>query len=181
VNLVTESPINYVGACFIGSRGAINWRVQPSAPESFKKLTLCRKGDITITSANQYFGDVETSFSVAASRTLRQYATSFQETGYEALSTTDTNVLSGLTVSVPYYSRYIFRSNDPLTRNFGSSFDDSNNDVMRIEAVYNNTTATTDNSILCTDLEMYCAIGADFTFLHFLNVPVYQTGDPVLI
>jgi hypothetical protein len=176
INFVKSIPFNHVACCFIGSRGSMNWRFQLTGCESMENFQVQRKSRMILTAA-EYNKRTECSYTRTATTQAKHRTTMVcTEDNFEGALITDQRTQTGVTVSVPYYSMYKFRMNDVTTRTLGSSVDGSDTDTMLLSLQFNNPLGTS-NSPLDTCIQSYVAIGADFNFVHFLNVPVMQYGN----
>jgi hypothetical protein len=173
-NYVKNTPFNWIGSCFVASRGSVNWRMLPNNYSALTKAYLSRYTS-TITVAD-YAGAVN-SYLAGASRSAKcfiQQATN--NTGYEGATITNQITQAGLTASVPFYSPYRLRINDPVTRTLGESVDVSYNDNIEISIDLHRAKNQTPSE---TYVNTYFAIGADFNFIFFENVPVmYNLAVP---
>lgn len=171
-NYVKWHPITWVSQCFLGCRGAINYR-----------FNLNTKLDIADFNAVRSINNPSTALSTSTYRALNITSATasmalarpnlIDHTGM-ALTNTKTN--TGLNVSIPYYSKYKFRTTSATYSTVGSSSDDSNLDWYQINTILNpaadSDATSTYNNI---GFEAYIGAGTDYSPIFFVNVPtLYQ-------
>lgn len=165
-NFVKWHPLTWLSQCFLGCRGAINYRFNVNNKLDIAHFSVVRSPLSTVAAiSNTPFSGEATSATSILARVIPQYP------DFSGMSITNTKTNTGLNVSVPYYSKYKFRttsSNFPL----GSSNDDSNLDYVQLQTILNpkadsNATSTYSGS----NILIYMGAGTDYTPIFFCNVP----------
>lgn len=177
-NWVRFHPIAFVGQCFIGERGSINMRFNLNNP-TYCNSFYVERGDTTdeITSYNLSRGNYRTSTNVAAGsgiNNLTRNNSVFRINSPGGFSLTNTRTNTGLSVNVPMYNIYKFLSTASSLRSQGSYVDLSKFDYVRVcsefqpiqKVVMEGSNINAGNKV-----DVYYAIGPDYSLLFFLNVP----------
>jgi hypothetical protein len=182
VNSSTDGPYNYaitsafdwISNCFIGMRGSMNWRINVQSKQYIDNLTMIRLNGETRNSANpavnggvryQYVG-VGVTPDISARDDVIEGLYPRQPGGVLINQKTQT----GLEVQLPMYSRYRMVSTDPSNRTLGVAYDDTNIDSFELQFRVNPASSTQNTNEVVVNY--YAAIGTDFTFFFFLNVPL---------
>jgi hypothetical protein len=170
-NWTAWHPITWFSQCFVGSRGAYHYTLNPSDQSDVCSITCARSYsdrttpitvtlDLPITNRIDY---------------IRRFADSTtQSTGNVGLSLTSQRTLAGEMVSIPMYSKFKFLKNDPLVRTDGDSYDHSDTDTFAIETV---TRSDVEFNPKYLSLDLYVSAGTDFSLVFFLNVPTLYLYD----
>jgi len=167
-NYVKWHPLHWISQCYLGARGAINYRFNLNTKLDVANFSACRSNlnSSFVLSTSTYRGLNATD---ATHSTAYYRPAVIEQTG---LSLTNTKTNTGLNVSFPYYSKYKFRTTSYYYSTLGSSSDDSNLDWIQINTILNpaadsNATSTYNN----IGFEAYLGAGTDYSPLFFVNVP----------
>jgi len=167
-NYVQTTHINWIGSCFIGTRGSVQWHINSAGPSNISHLEVYRDaGGLTV-------GGYRTGFSVSSSDTHDEamYDLCVNNSAQGAgVSVLNQNTQTGLSIEAPFYSRFKFDSCAAATRTLGESDVETTGDSLELR-VY--TAPSADTSLqdpLHNLVHFYVSAGTDFTFLYFLNVP----------
>lgn len=166
-NFVKYHPITWISQAFLGCRGAINYRINNTSKEYISDLKAVRSNTWFTNATTVWNNFTSTSATNNCSRNLMSLVS--DTTG---ASMTNTRTNAGLGISVPFYSRYKFRTVSALANNTGSSLDDSNLDWF--QTMYYLTPKASSNATSTysgTGLEFYTGAGTDFSPIFFVNVP----------
>merc|ERR1712080_382551 len=99
----------------------------------------------------------------------RNYASAWRLAyGAEGYSKTNQRTQAAASLSLPMYSQLKFYSNNYLTRNLGSTSDDSTNDGVYIHGILN---PKADGDTSEGGFEVMVSAGTDFNLIFFLNAP----------
>lgn len=168
INYVKWHPLTWVSQCFLGCRGAINYR-----------FNLNSKLDVASFSAIRTILDTSVALGTSTYRTARvtdaTHTTAYYKPAFydmSGLSLTNTKTNTGLNVSFPYYSKFKFRTTSSLYSTIGSATDDTNLDWIQVNTLLNpaadsNATSTYNN----IGFEAYVGAGTDYNPIFFVNVP----------
>jgi len=177
-NWVRFHPIAFLSQCFVGERGSINMRC------NLHSATYCNsfyveRGDTTSDISSyglsrfNYRATSNGGASTGINVVLRNSA-AFRWNSPGGLSLTNTRTNTGLSVNLPMYNIYKFLSTASSIRSQGSTVDLSKHDTVRIFAEFQPTQkAVIEGSGLNAGnkIDVYYAIGPDYSLLFFLNVP----------
>lgn len=172
-NFVPYSTISWIGQSFIGNRGSIFWYINTLNPSTVSQVNISRNpapNAITLSVSEYAISKTAPTTNSTAIRDFSYY----NSTGHAGFSITAPNVQNAVSASVPFYSKYKFRTYSPDYATLGTSSDDSRNDLVIMDAYItpkNLITANT-NAISGNQYSTYCSIGTDFSFLFYLCVPV---------
>jgi len=164
-NFVKVTPFTWIGSCFVGCRGSINWDFNVASPEAIQHMRVIRKPS-TITAT-----DYVDSIIVAAARTESLVARAClvnTESGSTGASLLHQRTQTGLSVNAPMYNRYRFRGVSAISRNLGQTADDSDLDNLELEVWMSPGGGQNPGHM---KVDMYTGIGPDFDFHFFLNIP----------
>ncbi len=167
-NYAKWHPITFVSQCFLGCRGAINYRYNLNTTRDITGFYVTRGTNTqNSTMSTAAYG---LSFSTSATNTAPRQK--FQFTDNQGLSLTNTKTNTGLNVSLPYYSKYKFRTTSRIHTNIGNVADETNVDWYQIFAYLNpasdsNATSTFKN----LGVDVYVGAGTDYSPVFFVNVP----------
>lgn len=170
-NYVSDTPINTIGACFIGNRGSVIWHVNQASKSTDVLSIGIQKWQLDLTQSRQRIITAVTN-STASAFPYAIRRSSSDVTG--GISLADNKQQHGAHASIPYYNNYKFSSNNPNYRDVGTAIDNTISDSFTVSTVVPIVTSSSSDSIT---LDYYCGIGTDFTFLFFLNVPGYALQD----
>jgi len=161
-NMQHLNPINWVQAMFIGYRGSTHVSVNCLGREP-KSLRIYRNNTnyVTTTPSANWNMNGATNTNTTLARLMLLNSTD----GFGAQALTNTLTQGSLNVHIPNMSRYKFQSTNLLNITTPTIVDDSGLDTFILE-VDVNTTTTTNMAI-----EVLFAIGTDFSFTFFINVP----------
>jgi hypothetical protein len=178
INYVKWHPLTWISQCYLGCRGAVNYRFNLNTKldaVDFNAVRTTNNSSTTLsTSTYRALNTTTTAASMALSR-----PNLIDHTG---MSLTNTKTNTGLNVSIPYYSKYKFRTTSSRYTTVGSSSDDSNLDWYQVNTILNpaadSNASTTYNNI---GFEAFIGAGTDYSPIFFVNVPtLYQyTSLPV--
>jgi len=174
-NFVRVHPITWIQTCFIGTKGSTNWTfnvLNHNGKETvpLESLGVCRTAEIS---------DNKPSYKVVpgtlgTSQLMREHncTAGIERQGAQGMALTNQWTQAGLSVNLPYYSRFKFQINN---LNFGYSTsdaktDEASRDWYQLTVKRGIDVNTTDANVL---IDTYVGTGPDFDFVFFLNCPVY--------
>lgn len=164
-NFVLNTPFNYIGACFVACRGSVSWQFNAVSQHDIAHFRAHRLPEpITVFDYGKATAVAAGLNKSATSRALQTTTYS----GFQGQSLTNQKTQSALSVIVPMYNRYRFRNAGPTNRSVGIADDDSDIDNFRVEYLISPASDPQADKIVLTS---YFAIGSDFDFHFFLNVP----------
>nr|WPR18248.1 MAG: capsid protein [Crogonang virus 122] len=167
-NFVLKTPLDWIGACFVGNRGSVNWYINCDYNNA-NYNTQSVERNVTELLRTEYarassVGQVNQSSMPRAG--MIQY-----QNGLSGRMVADSQQQKCLNVAVPYYNNLRFSSNNPAYRTEGSSTDNTLFDSLdHVITRYITTSSSADN----IDVSYHCSAGVDFSFVFFLNVPTYS-------
>jgi hypothetical protein len=167
-NWVRWHSISWFSQAFLGSRGAINWRANVTTKLDVCDLKAQRSTNRNILSTSKYASG---NFTAAGFLTDRLLSTQIYGDDM-GVSVTNTKTLTGLNFSVPYYSRFKFRTNAAGSMILGNASDNSTLDWVEVNYLLNpsaDSNATTSYS--GGGIELYVGAGTDYSPVFFINVP----------
>jgi hypothetical protein len=168
-NFVKNIPFNWLGACFVGSRGAVHWHINSSNPTNITKLLVDRVQETLVVA--DYEG-IESSYLAAVNRSAKSRSNSVNNTNsFEGISLTDQKTQASLGVSLPYYSKLRMRDNSAQYRTLGSLDTFGPKTTKDSFKVLNEVSPAAGANPLWINTHFYFSIGTDFNFVFFLNVP----------
>lgn len=168
-NYVRWHPMTYISQCFLGCRGAVNYRANVNCDldvVNFRALRSNVATSTTLTTGNY------SNFSSTNTTTNKTAYIALQSNNLDGsgVSVTNTKTNAGLNISAPFYSKYKFRTTAAGSTNLGSATDDSNLDWIQFMVDYNpaaGLAARLKNSAF----QLYVGAGTDFSPIFFVNVP----------
>ena len=174
-NFVKNNIINWFGQCYIGNKGSVTWNINAynRGDNFFPNFHVDRESPLASAGYNAT-ADAAIISNDYASWFYKQYILA----GNTGMSLTNQHSQPGLNFTVPMYSQNKFMGNNPTYRTEGFATDNSTKDSFRLSATFRapTTVPTSDSRYF---VEMYCAIGTDFSFIFFLNVPtLYICNNP---
>jgi len=166
-NYVQWHPLTWVSQCFLGCRGAINYRVNTNRSADTVNLRVLR--------TNSYTNDpmtkaLQSSFAATSATQTQPRLTLQYHNDTSGVSVTNTKTNTGLNVSIPYYSKYKFRTTSATYTILGNSADDSNLDWYQA-MVDVNPTAEGGTNLKNAGFQIYMGAGTDYSPIFFVNVP----------
>ncbi len=169
-NYVNELVSNMFAPCFVGERGSYNYdfNCSSNAASGIDNMTVNRTYLTTIAKST-----MSVSHTSSSARLTKLYTVldGLSYIGKNGSALVNQKTQAGLSVQVPFYSRYRFTSTNPISRYDGLAYDDSDTDniILTINqpAIVNATTKNFDR----LSYEIYCGIGTDYQLLYFVNVP----------
>lgn len=172
-NYSNNIPFNILGACFVGSRGAVHWHFNMDTPEYVNTLVAKRNSFDGLTIGNYYA--TRTATYVSPDQMARDLIVGTRNPGAAGMSLVNQKTQTGLSVAVPYYSKYRLRTNSTSSRTLGRTNDDSNADLINVSGCFVPVIGENPRN---TNLYEYFSVGTDFNFIHFLNVPpLYEVSN----
>ena len=169
---------NYLAPSYVGNRGSTNWQFNLVGTSNVGHWSCQRAPFSTRTQANyDSVVDLTTPFA-----TLQRNLALNVLPGQTGRSLQNQNTQTGLAVQAPLYSRFRFLGNQAAKSTLGDADFDETNDSLEITAILQQDT-TDGQAPENVVVERIFAIGTDFTFFWFLNVPTmyYMTGFPARI
>jgi len=167
-NYTNWLPTTWVGQCFVGVRGSVLYSVNANGQQDCKTVICAREYGLHSNS------NAASSQSFAGNGALKQSIQTSHLAGNSGMTMTNQVTQAGITTMLPMYANVKFIMNSPDTRSVGSSDDDSLNDAMRVQTLYQTQTSSFND----TFVDLYCAAGTDMSFVFFINVPavyIYNT------
>ena len=174
-NFVYNVPMNWIGCCFIGNRGSVNWTFNVINKSAVSEFSVTRKPDL-LTIAK--YSKVTALGNIIDKSQGIQELWSATQSGLAGMSLTNTRTQTGLSVVAPMYTSHRFFGCSPSQRTLGVDYD--NSDRSGIEVLAKIAPADTMNAKY-VNIDGYVAIGADFAFHFFLNVPTLWYLDTLPI
>jgi hypothetical protein len=172
-NWVSWTPVTWISQCFLGVRGSMHWRVNPlnRSNNYYSSLRILRSSWDTNRTIARSLRSLITS--TTTTNTFARNSVINYDSEINGVSITNQRTQSALNVSLPFYSKYKFRTTTALTNTNGSSEDDSNLDWFQISY---DLTPSADNAGSTTNfsgagISMYSSAGTDFSPIFFVNVP----------
>lgn len=170
-NFSEPTPLSWLQYSFLGRRGALTYNLVP----------IDMYGTTQVTSVDRAFTDVKgrvvNIISLSVTNNVARSSTLIAS-GNIGRSLTINKTQTGITVSVPMYSRYKFLFNVPLSSvaGTGRSVDDTAGDTITIATSTYYSATTTAN--VASYIDLYISAGTDFSLLFFVGVPrVYQYNN----
>ena len=167
-NYTIVTPFEWLLNCFVGMRGSMNWRINISSKQYIDSMILVRKNGETRTSADftrQYVG-----VGVTRDISARDDVVEGLNPSFAGGCLVNQKTQTGLEAQLPMYSPYRMVATNPGGLTLGNSFDGTNTDSVELQFRVNPSTGTDDANR--TLVRYYTAVGTDFNFFFFLNVPV---------
>ncbi len=175
-NMVVWHPLSWISQCFLGCRGAINYRVNNTFKDVITDLKVLR-GDVYSNMGTSLWSNVQ--YTSAIATLARRLVVDFNS-DLAGCSLTNTRTNAGLNFSAPYYSKYKFRTTSASNPQIGQQGDYSNKDWIQLS--YNITPKASSNATSTYSgmgLELYVGAGTDYSPIFFVNVPtLYIYGTP---
>jgi hypothetical protein len=169
-NYVNELVSNMFAPCFVGERGSYNYdfNYTTNAKSGADNLSFSRSYH---TYPTYYEGSVAFTSSGTSQNKQSTILDSLSNIGKNGSALTNQKTQSGLSIQVPFYSRYRFTNTNPIHRRMGLPYDDS--DFDNIIGTLNQPNIINDvtKNFVTNSFEVYCGIGTDFQLLYFVNVP----------
>lgn len=176
-NYVSYTYLNWFGQCFLGHRGAINWKVNHLNPFAITETRLGRPPIalqvLTKLGYNAIAASDNSTITVQRSGPLNCTSS------FGGVNVTNQRTLSSNAASFPLYSNYKFLSPSPETMTLGDSVDASEYDGVIYSMSLAAATLNTSNSQFFSGnyVNYYVAAGTDFDFVFFMAVPTLYYYD----
>ena len=167
-NYTNWLPSTWIGQCFVGVRGSVLYSVNANGQQDCKTV-VCAREYGPHSNSNAVLSE-----SFGGNGALKQSITTSHLAGNSGMTMTNQVTQAGITTMLPMYTNVKFIMNSPNTRTVGDADDDSLNDAMRVQTLYQTET----NSFNDSFVDLYCAAGTDMSFVFFINVPavyIYST------
>jgi len=164
-NFVHNLPMNWIGQCFVAQRGSVNWSFNVNNKEAVSTMVVVRQ-PTTLSVANYH--TTETVANGTDTSLSNSELWSFTRSGLSGMALTNQMTQTGLSVVAPMYNSNRFYGCSPPQRTLGQTYDSSNE--QGIELSVDVAPADGVNSKYVR-IDGYAAIGADFAYHFFLNVP----------
>jgi len=174
-NFVRVHPITWIQACFIGTKGSTNWTfnvINHNGKETvpLESISVCRTAEI----GNNKPSYVVIPGTLSTSQLMRENNNidGLERQGAQGMALTNQWTQAGLSVNLPYYSRFKFQINNMLYSysTTDDKTDEQNRDWFQLTVKRGVEVNTTDSNVL---IDTYVGTGPDFDFVFFLNCPVY--------
>jgi len=160
----------YMSLCYIGHRGAMNWHLNTYTTQKARNLTIGRGAENL--SANNY--SLSTATSSSGNGHVDRAMRSNIKSGQMGISLTNQDTQAAVSISMPMYSHYKFHSNAAATRTEGDTADGTTDDCVVATAAFTPAEIT---NFTNGGFNYYSSIGADYTFVFFLNAPMLHLYD----
>ncbi len=161
---------SYMSLCYVGHRGSMNWHMNFYSTQPARQLTIGR-GSENLTSANY---SLSTATSTSGFGHVDRLQKGNVKSGQMGISLTNQDTQTAVSIVMPMYSHYKFHSNAAATRTLGNASDSTRDDCVVATA----TLAPSEiSSFTDGGFSYYSSIGADFTFVFFLNAPMLHLYD----
>jgi hypothetical protein len=173
LNYCAQTPLNWFAPCYLGYRGSVNYHFNVNSPEFVDSMTVIR-APMEVRNSSTYRGSVIEPVG-ANDSTLAYNPINFKmlgDTGGYALTNQKTQ--TGLSVQLPLYSPYRFRSADPTLVMLGSTIDESNIDSY--DLLLQMKPAPSGHDSASSDVHVFVGAGTDFSFFYYLNAPMMWNG-----
>lgn len=177
-NFVNHTAFNWITACYVAMRGSMMWHYNTRSPVIITNLTACRR--FVGLSAAGYSTDtgVPTGSTVSV---VNNFNLNNMPRGPGGMSLTNASTQAGISVDVPFYSNYRFKTTYNAYRTLDNNprIDTNNQNVYVSATVFPATTGST--TLSANKIDAYYSAGTDFTCFYFLNVPtlhVYNSPTP---
>jgi len=164
-NWVSWAPMTWFDQCFIGSRGSVNWQIEPVSKELYPVIMASRNCVSTLSNAAYDGSEVTGTTSDTCRRAIFKNRTIHGLSGMAASRQDD---MSSVAVVAPMYSQYKILETAPAKRNTGYTSTDSDHDGLNI-TLNHQPINTGDTNI--AHVYMWVSAGADYSPVFFLNVP----------
>lgn len=167
-NYVLPTPYTWLQFCFVGRRGSSIWHANISATTPISSVRA-RRGYDTLTTG---FYNVDTYATTADFNAIAAFATVSVNSrpGAGGSAFTNQTTQAGLSVYLPMYNTLRMIDSDPNTTVLGAAKPQTQDDSWTLNYLLKpaaSNSAQTNTSII----ELYFAVGTDFNFIFFLNVP----------
>jgi hypothetical protein len=162
------TPVSWVTGAFCGYRGSLNWALTLNAGASngVDSIQVARS-NTAFTVQTMLIDTLPSGTAAAKLSTYNGYATSLDgETAIGGCAITSTRQNNTVMVNVPNYNKNNFARAVPSESYQGSSADDTNIDSVYWQAIYDNSTPTSN-----VTLSMYVGSGPDYNPVFFLCCP----------
>lgn len=173
-NYVKWHPLTWISQCFLGCRGSVNYRFNLNTKLDVPCFSVSRPPltNNVYLNTSDYSNYIPSSATSSLARNLPTLC------DFSGLSLTNTKTNTGLNVSIPFYSKYKFRTTSP-NYPIGSGVDDTRLDWYQLLTILNpkadsNATSTYSGG----NIAIYVGAGTDYSPIFFCNVPtLYQYSN----
>jgi hypothetical protein len=179
-NYVRVHPITWFQQCFIGTKGSTNWTFNivnndGKASRAVASVGVCRL--VEPSSNKAFFTAIPNTLSTSQLMREHNVGSGLERQGAQGMALTNQFTQAGLSVNLPYYSRFKFQvNNSPFC--YATDFDvgdDKRFDWYELTIKRGVTPATNDADVI---VDTYVGTGPDFDFVFFLNCPVWTFLPP---
>jgi hypothetical protein len=165
-NFVHNVPMNWIGQCFVACRGSVNWNFNMNN-NNFVSTFKVQRDPTTLAVADYYKMTTTTNGTDLSTANSELWA--ITTPGIAGMALTNQMTQTGLSVVAPMYNSNRFYGCSPNQRTLGQTYDSSNEQGILVEA--HTSPADGSKNSKYNRLDGYVAIGADFAYHFFLNVP----------
>nr|ULF99964.1 MAG: hypothetical protein [Marnaviridae sp.] len=179
-NYVRVHPITWLQSCFIGTKGSTNWTFNcmnnnGKETEAIMSVGVCR----TVEQVSNKPSYVAVLGTLGTSSLMKEHnaMSSLERQGAQGMALTNQITQAGLSVNLPYYSRYKFQINNHLYSYSltNDKDDEQNKDWYELTIKRGIDPGTTDANVL---VDTYVGTGPDFDFVFFVNCPYFINLTP---
>jgi hypothetical protein len=179
-NYVRVHPITWLQACFIGTKGSTNWTFNVLNTNGLNTVPVTSIGvcrNFEPSNNKQVTVVIPGTLSTSVLMNDHNCRTGLERQGAQGMALTNQYTQSGVSVNLPYYSRFKFQVNN-LPKHYDlsdSTQDEKNRDWFELTVKRGAIPATNDSNLL---IDTYVGTGPDFDFVFFLNCPVFTYLPP---
>ncbi len=181
-NAVPYNTITWLGQCFLGCRGSIVYHCNPLDAIPTSSISIVRSPDATVTAPTSDY--LLTSIYSSSSINNVSAIALYQTNAACGMNLTNNRTKAGNSASLPFYSKYKFRTSSPADATLGSATDESTIDTFYVERIIQPAANNVSNGQQYSTYmnSMYVAAGTDFSFVFFLAVPTlfYYSAIPTI-
>lgn len=172
-NFTKNSPYHWIAGCFIGQKGSVNWHYNSECDFPTSQFSVTR---INARTASQVVVGANSRTGATNNPTAAFYASITNGTA-GGMSLTNTRTQSGLNVSIPNYTQYLFESTNPGNASKPPvrgtpSYDGTEREFVQVQVHCDGTNGPKPQNV---KIHKHFGVGTDFNFYYFLNVPTYLT------
>jgi hypothetical protein len=168
-------PIIWLKSCFLGYKGSTNWTFntvfnEGTSTRAMMSTAVCRNPERQNNRPFSY----SASYNDSTSQLMKNLNTSpsMDRQGAYGMALTNQYTQTGLSVNLPYYSRFKFLiNNNNNAYSLNDSGDESNLDWFEYSLKRGIPTANTKDAFVMVDV--FVGTGPDFDVVFFINCPVY--------
>jgi hypothetical protein len=177
-NYVPHTPFNWITACYVAMRGSMIWHYNVRSPSTLTNITASRNAS-TLSAANyNVSAGIPTASTVSV---VNNFNMSQMPSGPAGMTLTNCNTQAGISIDVPFYSNYRFKT----THNSFRVLDNNPSIPTNLSNIYALATVfpafTGASTLTANKLDAYYSAGTDFSCFYFLNVPtlhIYSKPAP---